>query len=78
MPAETSRLILLSVECLDLKSLSLQLLVRISSFILLLYIIIIIVEICKVSTLELKTLNKYNTHYVHRDGNVIKKSQLQP
>ena len=28
-------------------------------------------EICKAPTLQLKVLDKHNTHNVHRDGNVI-------
>ena len=31
--------------------------------------LIIIIQICKSPTLWLKTLNKYNTHNVHQDGN---------
>ena len=32
------------------------------------YVIIIIREICKLPTLRLKALNRYNTHNGHRDG----------
>ena len=31
-------------------------------------LVIIIREICKVPTLQLKALNKHNTHYAHQDG----------